>query len=196
MGKSESVDAGERAAWSSPKKDELGDGVGYRSTVAFGGGIGIGEAFSSLGDGTSEGGSPELIWSTSEGVGGGYPPNFSREEEISLTASCRPRACRESSVSPLILFSCRAMAKVWGEFCGTWWRWVTFAMAESAERKTLTRERASSSSRSANQESMGMAKVELVRAVSSQVRRRTVSRQEEKEERDELEEDMMMVFTE
>ena len=73
---------------------------------------------------------------------------------------------------------------------------MTSAIADSAERKTLTRERASSSSRSANQESMGTAKVELVRAVSSQVRRRTVSRREEKEERDELEEGMMMVFTE
>jgi hypothetical protein len=41
---------------------------------------------------------------------------------------------------------------------------------------------------------MGTAKVELVRAVSSQVRRWTVSRREEKEERDELEEGMMMVF--
>jgi hypothetical protein len=57
------------------------------------------------------------------------------------------------------------------------------------------RERASSSSLSANQESIGRAKVELVRAVSSQALRRTVSRREEKEDR-ELEEDMLVEFTE
>jgi hypothetical protein len=90
VGRSESVDAGERAAWSNPRKDESGEGVAY--CPAVGGGMGMGEAFSSLGDGASEGGSPELIWSTSEGVGGGYPPNFSKEEVISLTASCRPLA--------------------------------------------------------------------------------------------------------
>jgi hypothetical protein len=90
VGRSESVDAGERAAWSNPRKDESGEGVAY--CPAVGGGMGMGEEFSSLGDGTSEGGSPELIWSTSEGVGGGYPPNFSKEEVISLTASCRPLA--------------------------------------------------------------------------------------------------------
>ncbi|KAJ8579496.1 hypothetical protein M405DRAFT_895698 [Rhizopogon salebrosus TDB-379] len=77
-GGSESVDAGERAEWSSPRKDKSGEGIGY--VLATGGGIGIGEEFSNLGDGTSEGGSPELIWSTSEGVGGGYLPNFSKEE--------------------------------------------------------------------------------------------------------------------
>jgi len=78
------VDAGERAEWSSPRKDEPGDGIGYCS--AAGGGIGMGEVFSILGEETSEGGSPERICSTSEVVGGGYPPNFSREEVISFTA--------------------------------------------------------------------------------------------------------------
>jgi hypothetical protein len=42
---------------------------------------------------------------------------------------------------------------------------------------------------------MGRAKVELVRAVSSQALRRTVSRREEKEDK-ELEEDMLVEFTE
>jgi hypothetical protein len=66
------------------------------------------------------------------------------------------------------------------------------ATADSAEWKMLTRERASSSSLLANQESMGRAKVELVRAVSLQALQWTVSRQEEKEEREELEEDMIV----
>ncbi|KAJ8580687.1 hypothetical protein M405DRAFT_847478, partial [Rhizopogon salebrosus TDB-379] len=35
-------------------------------------------------EGVSEGGSPELICSTSERVGGGYPPNFSKEEASGL----------------------------------------------------------------------------------------------------------------
>ena len=51
-----------------------------------GGGIGRGSS-SSLGVMGSEGGSPELISSTSSKEGGGYPPNFSRDSVISLTAS-------------------------------------------------------------------------------------------------------------
>ena len=51
-----------------------------------GGGIGSGSS-SSLGVMGSEGGSPELISSTSSKEGGGYPPNFSRDSVISLTAS-------------------------------------------------------------------------------------------------------------
>jgi len=74
------------------------------------------------------------------------------------------------------------------------WRWVISAIADSAERKILTRERASSSSLSANQESIGIAKEELVRAVSSQALRRVAVSREEKEDREELEDMMVQVL--